>query len=92
MVNEELVETLGGPHLQIGPSHFMRPGSTRSELGRIWKYNIEPFIEDQLFGETDADRALQWTEVQAALLGHAHRRSATAGDPRATARGTRRHL
>lgn len=50
-VNAELVRELGGPHLQLGPSHFMKHGLDKEKLGRIWKYNIEPFIEDQFFGD-----------------------------------------
>lgn len=51
MVNEELRERLGGPHLQIGPSHFMTPNLDEERLQRIWTYNIYPFIEEQLYGE-----------------------------------------
>jgi 5-methylcytosine-specific restriction enzyme B len=51
MVNDELVEALGGPHLQLGPSHFMKAGINEDALRRIWQYNIEPFIEDQFFGD-----------------------------------------
>lgn len=51
MVNDELTTDLGGPHLQIGPSHFMRTGLTETVVRRIWEYSIFPTIEDQLFGE-----------------------------------------
>ena len=50
-VNDELTKELGGDHLQIGPSHFMKKGIDEEMLERIWKYNVHPFIEDQLFGE-----------------------------------------
>ena len=53
LVNEELEERLGGPHLQLGPSHFMRKGLSESHLRSIWQYNIEPFVEDQFFGDAD---------------------------------------
>jgi 5-methylcytosine-specific restriction enzyme B len=56
MVNEELRDRLGGPHLQVGPSHFMRPGLDLATLRRIWAYNVFPFIEEQLYGE--------WAEVE----------------------------
>ena len=57
-VNDELKEVLGGSHLLLGPSHFMKAyGSSldtqRRRLRRIWEYNIEPFIEDQFFGDPD---------------------------------------
>ncbi len=57
-VNNELKEVLEGSHLLLGPSHFMKAyGSSldtqRRRLRRIWEYNIEPFIEDQFFGDPD---------------------------------------
>ena len=61
-VNDELSKILEGSHLLLGPSHFMKPyGESREEqrerLRRIWEYNIEPFIEDQFFGDpTQIDR------------------------------------
>ena len=55
-VNDELKTELEGSHLLLGPSHFMKEyGSSldeqRARLRRIWEYNIEPFIEDQFFGD-----------------------------------------
>ena len=57
-VNTELKEVLEGSHLLLGPSHFMTeygtsPAGQRERLRRIWEYNIEPFIEDQFFGDPD---------------------------------------
>lgn len=52
-VNSELEKELGGDHLQLGPSHFMKTDLNEGGFKRVWKYNIEPFIEDQLFGKPD---------------------------------------
>ena len=57
-VNDGLRRDLEGDHLLLGPSHFMKDyGSTpdlqRERLRRIWEYNIEPFIEDQFFGDSE---------------------------------------
>jgi len=57
-VNNELARDFDGSHLLLGPSHFMKdygstPGEHRERLRRIWEYNIEPFIEDQFFGDPD---------------------------------------
>lgn len=49
--NGELVQALGGNHLQIGPSHFMRRGLDEARVERIWRYNVEPLLEDQFFGD-----------------------------------------
>ena len=55
-VNRELKDVLEGSHLLLGPSHFMKaysssPNEQHERLRRIWEYNIEPFIEDQFFGD-----------------------------------------
>lgn len=52
-VNSELEKELGGDHLQLGPSHFMKPDLNEGGFERVWRYNIEPFIEDQLFGKPE---------------------------------------
>jgi len=61
MVNDELTESLGAD-LQLGASHFMKkgygdePNDNDRTLRRVWRFNIEPFIEDQFFGnETQID-------------------------------------
>ena len=62
-VNGELEQVLGGDHLLIGPSHFMKPGLDKDSLRRIWNYNIEPLIEDQLFGHQDAIDSFRFDAV-----------------------------
>ena len=58
MVNRELAKYVG-EDLQLGFSHFMRtgyreePSKDDETLRRIWRYSIEPFVEDQLFGDAD---------------------------------------
>ncbi len=61
-VNAKLVDELGGPDLQLGPSYFMQP-EVEAALPRIWKYNIEPLIQDQLFGQPEKIRSFTYTEV-----------------------------
>ena len=39
-----------GPHLQVGPSHFMKKDLDEAVLRRVWDYDVMPFLEDQLFG------------------------------------------
>jgi len=70
MVNKELTKELAGD-LQLGPSHFMKedylqeatPQDTR--LRRIWEYNIEPLLEDQLFGDPDRIERFRFESVVA---------------------------
>jgi 5-methylcytosine-specific restriction protein B len=52
-VNKQLVDLLGGPHLQIGPSHFFDPDLSTRRVKRTWQYSVQPFIEDQLWRRND---------------------------------------
>jgi len=67
MVNAELVTDLGGPDLQVGPSHLMKPDLDVDAVERIWTYSIFPYIEDQLFGRPDQIEKYRWTRVLARL-------------------------
>lgn len=62
-VNDELEQALDGPHLQLGPSHFMQKGLDEKALRRIWTYDIEPFIEDQFFGDEAQIERFRFDEV-----------------------------
>ena len=82
-VNRELKEVLEGSHLLLGPSHFMTEyGSEldeqRERLRRIWEYNIEPFIEDQFFGDPDRINRFRFDAVMS-------RHGPTAAQPEAAA-------
>lgn len=63
MVNDELRERLGGPHIQIGPSHFMRSGLTNDVLEQVWTYSVFPFIEEQLYGDQSGIKQYEFTKV-----------------------------
>jgi 5-methylcytosine-specific restriction protein B len=65
MVNADLTRDLGGPHLQLGPSHFMKKGLDDAALRRIWNYNVVPFIEDQFYGEPARIREYEFDRVMA---------------------------
>lgn len=65
-VNGKLSELLGGPHLQLGHSHFMKAGISDHRTGRlemVWRYTVEPFIEEQFFDDPDRVREFRWEEV-----------------------------
>ena len=67
-LNDELKGDLEGSHLLLGPSHFMKdygstPGEQEQRLRRIWEYNIEPFIEDQFFGDPDRIQQYRFARV-----------------------------
>ena len=70
-VNTELKGDLEGSHLLLGPSYFMKkdygstPDEQRERLRRIWTYNIEPFIEDQFFGDPNRIQHFRFDAVMA---------------------------
>jgi 5-methylcytosine-specific restriction protein B len=90
-VNGELIEELGGPHLQIGPSHFMKTGLDEAMLRRIWDYNVHPYIEDQLFGEPAKIARFTLEQVRARYRESVQRMgvdpTASAGGPEPTSEG-----
>lgn len=53
-VNQRLRKELGGDHLLLGPSYFMVNGIDREKLAQIWKYRIEPLVDDLFFGDDKA--------------------------------------
>ena len=62
-VNARLRGDLGGDHMLIGPSHFMKSDLNKDGLRRIWEYNIEPLIEDQFFGRQEVIDSYRFREV-----------------------------
>ena len=72
-VNDQLRVLLKGPHLQVGHSHFMvsttagKTALTAERLERIWRYNIYPSIEDQLYGRPDQLAQFTWEQVYASF-------------------------
>lgn len=65
-VNEDLVKALGGDHLQLGATHFMKAGISNlhsGELRRVWNYTIMPFIEEQFFDKPDQIAHFQLRQV-----------------------------
>lgn len=65
MVNEELRAHMGNGDLLIGPSHFMKPGLDADAMARVWRYDIEPFVEDQFFGDQSTIDDYRWPKVLA---------------------------
>ncbi len=61
-VNNQLRAALGGDHLLLGPSYFMKRGIDEGALRRIWEFQIEPLIEDLFFGEPERVNAFLFPE------------------------------
>ena len=44
-------EKMGNKEAAIGPSYFMKEKMDKKMADRIWKYNVLPYVEEQLYGE-----------------------------------------
>ncbi len=44
-------EAIDDPDYAIGHSHFMKPGLTEEQLERIWRYSIEPYLDEYYIDE-----------------------------------------
>lgn len=62
-VNAELVDDLGGRDHQLGASHFINATRTIEGLERVWRYSVEPLIEDQFYGQEDRVAKYRWKQV-----------------------------
>jgi 5-methylcytosine-specific restriction protein B len=65
MVNRELRDRLGSSDLLLGPSHFMKSRLDEATMARIWRYNVEPFVDDLFYGDDDAIALFHWPKVLA---------------------------
>lgn len=62
-VNQELIRSMGTGGLALGPSYFMVKGLGEDRLRRIWRYRIEPLIEDIFFGEPERSEPFRFDNV-----------------------------
>ncbi|WP_203993546.1 AAA family ATPase [Sphaerisporangium rufum] len=68
---EEVNRRLNDPDRAVGPSYLMTPNvATRRGLELIWKGEILPLLEDQLYGKVDDIEADYGLPVLLAALGH----------------------
>lgn len=62
-VNQALFKELGGGHLILGPSYFMTTDLSEDKMRRIWRYRIEPLIEDIFFGEAQRAERFRFAQL-----------------------------
>jgi 5-methylcytosine-specific restriction enzyme B len=62
-VNQDLMTSLGMKDLALGPSYFMVKGLNEDRLRRIWRYRIEPLIEDIFFGEPERSELFRFDKI-----------------------------
>ncbi|OQA46203.1 MAG: 5-methylcytosine-specific restriction enzyme B [Chloroflexi bacterium ADurb.Bin325] len=53
-------EAIDDPDFAIGPSHFMRRDLTETQLRRIWRRNIEPYLKEYYVDQRERSKAERW--------------------------------
>ena len=73
-VNQELITSLGMGDLALGPSYFMVRNLDEARLRRIWRYRIEPLIDDIFFGEPERSEPFRFEQGLAPFPGRGRHR------------------
>ena len=72
-LNNRLRHELGGEYMVLGPSYFMKEGIDLNGLRRLWKFQIDPLMEDLFFGEPERQRRFRfeslWQEISGGAAG-----------------------
>ncbi len=62
-VNQDLKRDLGGDHLLLGPSYFMRSPMGEPQLRDVWANSVEPLIQDLFFGDAQRQTYYRFENV-----------------------------
>jgi hypothetical protein len=66
LVLKELNEEIGDPHYEIGISYFIRTDLS-TQIEDIWTMEIEPYLEEHFFNDTDKIKNYRWANVKEKL-------------------------
>lgn len=78
----QILKDLDKRDMAVGPSYFMNKKLDEEWVRRIWKHSILPYVEEQLFGQTDRIGEFELDNLRAVV-----QRSAGAEEEAATANG-----
>ena len=78
----QILKDLDKRDMAVGPSYFMNKKLDEEWVRRIWKHSILPYVEEQLFGQTDRIGEFELNRLRAAV-----QRSTGAEEEAATANG-----
>ena len=78
----QILKDLDKRDMAVGPSHFMNKKLDEEWVRRIWKHSILPYVEEQLFGQTDRIGEFELDKLRAAV-----QRPTAAEEEAATANG-----
>ena len=66
LVLRELNEEIGDPHYEIGISYFIRT-DLGTQIEDIWTMEIEPYLEEHFFIDSDKIKNYRWVNVKEKL-------------------------
>lgn len=61
-------DAIDDANFAIGPSYFMDPDLTETKLARIWRYSIEPYLEEYYVGQPSKVAGWRWDGAQVKAL------------------------
>lgn len=61
-------QEIGDRNSGIGPSYFMRKELDGAWIGRIWKYSVMPYLEEQFFGDEQRLKDFELGAIQTRAL------------------------
>ena len=53
-------EAIDDPHFAIGPSYFMDPNLTEDKLLLVWRYSIEPYLDEYYIDQPEKVDPWRW--------------------------------
>ena len=63
----QILKDLEKRDMAVGPSYFMNKKLDEEWMRRIWKHSILPYVEEQLFGQTDRIGEFELDKLRAAV-------------------------
>jgi hypothetical protein len=64
-------DAIDDPNFAIGPSYLMKPDLTEGRLERIWRYSIEPYLEEYYVDQPEKVEPWRWDgDVVRSLRSH----------------------
>jgi 5-methylcytosine-specific restriction protein B len=64
---EKLNKRIGDRNYEVGITFFLRP-DLAGEIEDIWRMEIEPYLEEYFYGQSDVVDEFRWEKVSNSIL------------------------
>lgn len=65
-------DAIDDPNFAIGPSYFMDTEMDEAKLARVWRYSIEPYLEEYYVGQPSKVAPWRWNGASVKVLRQSH--------------------